>query len=251
VSRTNPEIKTGGRQSASTLGLASPSQPAVDGDRFIAKLKDIASGTPLYAMNLFVFSVFVAGFGSEIQTLAKTGDVNLALAITEQLATMAFGTLQMVLFVVRRPPLRKARGIVPRAIALLSTNFGFAFVLLPRIHQPPRMLLISTCVALLGLTGSIFCAAKLGRAFSILPQARGFVSDGPYRFVRHPLYLAEQITTFGVCCQFLQPWAFLMALVSLFLQILRMDYEEQVLAEAFPEYRAYAARTARLIPGVY
>jgi len=35
------------------------------------------------------------------------------------------------------------------------------------------------------------------------------------------------------------------------LQFARMIYEERVLRETFPEYAAYARRTARLIPGIY
>jgi len=31
----------------------------------------------------------------------------------------------------------------------------------------------------------------------------------------------------------------------------RMKYEELVLFQSFPEYGAYMARTARLLPGVY
>ena len=218
---------------------------------FAAKLSDMASGAPLFAMYIFLFAKLLPGSQSEFNDFAQTGDTNLALKILEQLATIAFGGLQIVLFVVRRLPLRKAPGLAPRGVALLSANLGFAFVLLPRVPQPPLLLGVTTGIAVLGLAASIYCAANLGRAFSILPQARGFVSDGPYRFVRHPLYLAEQVTTFGICFQFLQPWALLIALASLALQIARMAYEEQVLGETFPEYRAYAARTARLIPGIY
>jgi len=39
--------------------------------------------------------------------------------------------------------------------------------------------------------------------------------------------------------------------VTFVVQFPRMDYEEQVLSKAFPEYRAYSARTARLLPGIY
>jgi protein-S-isoprenylcysteine O-methyltransferase Ste14 len=91
----------------------------------------------------------------------------------------------------------------------------------------------------------------LGRAFSILPQARQFVSSGPYRFVRHPLYLAEQIATWGLMLQFEQPWAVLIALGSLALQFPRMRFEEEILQQVFPDYALYAARTRKIVPGIY
>ena len=48
----------------------------------------------------------------------------------------------------------------------------------------------------------------LGRSFSIVPQARTLVRTGPYKFVRNPLYLAEEVALLGTLLQFysLQRW---------------------------------------------
>ncbi len=91
----------------------------------------------------------------------------------------------------------------------------------------------------------------LGRSFSLLPEARRLVTNGPYRRIRHPLYLAGLVGSLGVMLQYRQPWALLVVLATLALQILRMNYEEQVLSRAFPEYETYATRSWRLIPGVF
>jgi len=80
-------------------------------------------------------------------------------------------------------------------------------------------------------------------------RARLFVISGPYKIVRHPLYLSEDIGTFALAMQFKQPWAILIALESLAAQVPRMRYEEQILRATFPELKAYAARTWRLLPG--
>ena len=74
------------------------------------------------------------------------------------------------------------------------------------------------------------------------------VTGGPYRLVRHPLYLCEQISLFGVCLQYAWPWAFLIVLAGFALQFPRMAYEEDILARTFPRYRDYAARTPMIIP---
>ena len=42
-----------------------------------------------------------------------------------------------------------------------------------------------------GLRGMLVAALALGRCFGVLPEARGLVTHGPYRLVRHPLYLGE------------------------------------------------------------
>jgi protein-S-isoprenylcysteine O-methyltransferase Ste14 len=88
----------------------------------------------------------------------------------------------------------------------------------------------------------------LGRCFGVLPEARGLVTSGPYRLVRHPVYLGE----LGACAGLVvaAPGARNVAIAVLFFaaQWIRMRLEEETLAEAFPAYRDYAARTPRLLP---
>jgi protein-S-isoprenylcysteine O-methyltransferase Ste14 len=93
--------------------------------------------------------------------------------------------------------------------------------------------------------------AVLGRCFGILPDVRGLVTRGPYRLVRHPLYLGELTAVLGVVLGSRDPlWAGLTWLFCVGLQLVRTGYEERNIRAEFPEYDAYAARTKRLIPGV-
>jgi protein-S-isoprenylcysteine O-methyltransferase Ste14 len=91
----------------------------------------------------------------------------------------------------------------------------------------------------------------LGRSFSVMAEARQLVTAGPYRFVRHPLYLAEMISAIGIFIAFASPWTAAVLLVQIGSQIRRMQNEERVLGTAFPDYAGYMARTRRLIPGVW
>jgi protein-S-isoprenylcysteine O-methyltransferase Ste14 len=45
--------------------------------------------------------------------------------------------------------------------------------------------------------------------------------------------------------------AILIVAVQIGCQLYRMHCEEKVLADTFPDYQTYKARTARLLPGVY
>jgi len=88
----------------------------------------------------------------------------------------------------------------------------------------------------------------LGRCFGVLPEARGLVTRGPYRLVRHPVYLGEIAALTGLTIAAPAPVHVAMLAVFIFAQLTRMRLEEAALTEAFPEYAAYAARTSRLLP---
>jgi protein-S-isoprenylcysteine O-methyltransferase Ste14 len=111
--------------------------------------------------------------------------------------------------------------------------------------------LASDVLLISGLAFAIGSVAVLGRCFGVLPDVRGLVTRGPYRLVRHPLYLGELTAVLGIVLGSREPlWAGLTWLVCVGLQLARTGYEERNIRAEFPEYAAYAARTKRLIPGV-
>jgi protein-S-isoprenylcysteine O-methyltransferase Ste14 len=84
-----------------------------------------------------------------------------------------------------------------------------------------------------------------------MPEARELVITGPYRLVRHPLYLAEAIATIGSVIQFLSVWTVVLLALQLMFQLRRIENEEVILTKAFPHYAVYKQTIARLIPGIY
>ena len=144
------------------------------------------------------------------------------------------------------------RYLGPRLSASAGTFLLMVLPLFPRRELSVEMDVISTLVIITGNCLAIYVACWLGRSLSIMAEARRLVTGGPYRFVRHPLYIAEEIAVIGAFLQYASPWAFLLIAFQWLVQMERMRNEENVLRAAFPaEYAAYAGRTARLIPGLY
>ena len=148
---------------------------------------------------------------------------------------------------VRDPAKRPSRD--PLAFAVC----GAAVVALVSLREPSldastTLVVAGDLVALASCVWLLAAVLALGRCFGVLPEARGLVTRGPYRLVRHPVYLGELGACAGLVLAAPQAWNFAAALVFAFAQAVRMRLEEGALSAAFPEYVAYAARTPRLIP---
>lgn len=172
-------------------------------------------------------------------------------ALGARVSLLAFLALLIFFHSIRSRPVNKARGWGPRISALLGLTLGNLLLLLDRSTASPIIDLVSTSLLIAGNYLCVVVLLHLGRSISIMAEARRLVTSGPYSVVRHPLYLAEEVATIGIFLQFLSWQAALVLAVHFVFQIRRMLNEERVLAETFPEYRAYAQRTARLIPGVW
>ncbi|WP_166826995.1 methyltransferase family protein [Thalassoroseus pseudoceratinae] len=86
----------------------------------------------------------------------------------------------------------------------------------------------------------------LFRSFSIVPEARELITKGPYRLVRHPVYLGQLIAQAGVWLVFarLSPLTLSFFLVFIGIQLYRAKLEDQVLHNAFgDDYQSWKTRT--------
>ncbi len=166
------------------------------------------------------------------------------------LSAATFDLLLVYVLSVRDRPVARSQGLLPRAFGVVGTFAGVGILQLPVAQLSLPMQIFAAVLIGAGSLGSLLVLSQLGTNFSILPEARKLVTNGPYALVRHPLYTVEIVTIIGTAMQFEAPWSWAVALVVVVLLWIRSHYEEQVLESAYPEYGAYRARTKRFIPGV-
>ena len=131
-----------------------------------------------------------------------------------------------------------------------------------------------TCLGLIVLTGPIFPGNVLLLAveaigvglglwavlvmgignFHIAPdplRRSRLVKRGPYRLIRHPMYLALLIATLPLILAEFSPLRLIVWLILLVNLVLKLKYEENLLADKLEGYRQYQAESYRLIPYIY
>ena len=117
-------------------------------------------------------------------------------------------------------------------------------------------LLLALCGCLLAVAGAALVLrsrVELGSAWSFVPmadQGSGLVTTGPYRFVRHPIYLGLSMLTMGEALAF-GSWPALMIMLSGIVPTFawRAREEEKLLSRTFGErYARYRKPTRRMVP---
>jgi protein-S-isoprenylcysteine O-methyltransferase Ste14 len=108
---------------------------------------------------------------------------------------------------------------------------------------------IALTITLVGVGLAVGSANALGDSFSFVPQGRALVVRGPYRLVRHPIYLAELAMIVGVSVVNPRVVPLAGAFAVILLQLVRIRAEERLLRSTFPGFNSYAAVTRyRLVP---
>ena len=98
--------------------------------------------------------------------------------------------------------------------------------------------------------------ATLKRYFTVdvaIAKDHKVIDHGIYALVRHPSYSGMLLSMIGLGLAFMNWLSFAICVVLAIVALsYRISVEERALIEALgDDYRAYAARTKRLIPGVY
>ncbi len=148
--------------------------------------------------------------------------------------------------------------VTPKAVMLnaWSISATAGMMLLPMMIKagPPSIGILNQLGIAIELIGVVFTQLAriyLGRSFGLLPANRGIVSTGPFRLMRHPIYVGWLLLTLGHSFIYPTPRNFIVMTSVLPFMMWRIVQEEALLS-LDPEYREYCARVrSRLIPGIF
>jgi protein-S-isoprenylcysteine O-methyltransferase Ste14 len=143
-----------------------------------------------------------------------------------------------------------------RLVASVASLGGYVPALLVFSCRSTGFLLASAgaVMALAGVALVVRSRVALGAAWSLVPRAdqrMGLVTTGPYRLVRHPIYLGFTLFAAGEALAFASWPALLVVLGGLLPSFVwRARAEEALLGRTFDErHAAYRRRTRMIIPG--
>ena len=112
-----------------------------------------------------------------------------------------------------------------------------------------------TVVVATGVFLAIWARSLLGKNWSgrvMLQNAHYLVTEGPYRFVRHPIYLGGLFAMFGSSLVLGQVFGFAYSILSTFGLAIKSRQEDALLAKQFPdEFPEYKQQVKMLLPYLY
>lgn len=167
------------------------------------------------------------------------------------LETVIYG-LFLVAYLVRRAPRSRSRGWREILVPLVGAMAPFAFLLTPP-GGPVGESREGLQAIFWGMTGgtalTVWALWTVRRSFSITVEARELVTEGPFRFFRHPMYLGEIVTGGAVVCWRPSVWNTALFASFVFLQLLRARMEENKLFHVFGEdYGTFASSRWWFLP---
>lgn len=131
---------------------------------------------------------------------------------------------------------------------------GLIFMLpdFPALQIPATA--FGTLLKYLGFALLVWAGLNLGRNLTPLPKPKRdakLVTSGVFAWVRHPIYTALMLLTFGTSLERGDLIALVLSLCLAILLEFKSRREETWLLEQFSDYAAYRARVKKFFPGIY
>lgn len=186
-----------------------------------------------------LFAYFAYGFSS---TFLAEPKLITGLYLADQ-------TIVMLFLLFRRPAQQISTRPFDYPVAAAGTLLPLLAV--PPAGAPVAPILLLVVLAMAGLMLHLGAKLSLRRSFGIVAADRGIKIQGPYRLVRHPMYLGYIMVQLALLLAGPSLWNAIIFPLTWLMLVLRISAEERLLSQN-GDYRAFQDKTRfRLIPGLY
>ncbi len=141
-----------------------------------------------------------------------------------------------------------------KSVLLVALQFLLILLLLlnTSIKSVPALAYVFIILSVILVFWAI--AAMQKSKLSILPEPSAnavLITNGPYRFVRHPMYTAIIIGSIGLLISHFSAFSLGCMLALLIILLIKLTWEEKMLSKKFTAYENYMKHTSRLIPYIF
>lgn len=158
-----------------------------------------------------------------------------------------FNAVIVVLAFTRRAPKETSTSLKDYIIALIGTYTSLLFVGTSNAEENTIITLLQMFGLIVSLTGLLY----LRRSFGIVAANRGIVTEGIYKYIRHPLYAGYLLQFICTIIQNFSIHNLVVLVVATFFEIWRLVLEEKLLSRD-KEYKSYTKKVKwRLLPYVW
>ena len=187
------------------------------------------------------FQALVVSIGTAIRFGQTVAISDFMILITE--------TMMVVMVMFRRQAKNLSLNPTDWALAFSATCLS----LLARPFPGPSHSITQFAVILtiVGVSIQLISKITLGRRFGVVAANRGLCMSGPYRLVRHPIYMGYVLLHAGFLVLNPHIWNLCVFVTLYAIQIPRILAEERLLSQD-PEYQLYMKKVrSRLLPGLF
>ncbi|MDT7044229.1 isoprenylcysteine carboxylmethyltransferase family protein [Candidatus Nitronereus thalassa] len=128
---------------------------------------------------------------------------------------------------------------------------GLLVVTGPWLASIPGLVLLEMSGVVLGLWAVLTMKLRHLSAFPEIKASSSLQSRGPYRWIRHPMYLALLMVTLAIVWEefsYVRGGVWMVLFIDL---MLKLQYEERLLEKTFPDFQDYQTRTFKLLPWIW